>query len=176
MTQQGHRKSRWFVHRFFDRLARESEGVALVRPTSKEQPTVVVSRKPGGVYDLLLWREAGAARLKAAWDALQAEGFDRKTAAKTYRIGDRMERAIEAGEPPAPRWAKAFAAARTIYVAHPVQTERLVLKLRGATRIEVLEAESVRMGHAAIRVAAHGNVLAFPLAPQAVVRLVIRLR
>lgn len=173
MTQQGHKKSHFHVHALFDRLVRESAGIALRRDESGR--TLVISRKPDGLYDLLVWDKRGAARLKAAWAVLQAAGFDRQAAARTYRIGDRMERAIAAGEAPAKKWQRAFEKARRAYEDHPIQTRRLVLEFTGVKAIEVESAEVVRTTYDAHHpVAVVGTTLSCALPPQSVLRLVLR--
>jgi Glycosyl hydrolases family 39 len=174
ITQQGHRKNTWYVHRFFDRLAQKSLGVTVVRPD--ERRTLLVSRKAGGVYDVLVWDRGTPARLKAAWESLLASGYTSKEAALAFKIGDRLERAIAAGESSGKKWDAAFAAAKKVYDAHPVQTPRFVLELTGAGSVEVLEAEAVRMGLQARRAAVLGNTLSVPLAPQEVLRLRLRVQ
>ncbi len=175
MTQQGHRKNRWYVHRFFDQVARGSVGVAVVRDS--ERRTVVVSKRAGGEYDVLVWEKGTTPRLKAAWDVLEGHGFDRKTAARAFAIGDRMERAIAAGEAPAEKWAEAFAAATDVYAAYPVQTTRFLLEISDAAQVEILACEAVRMSFEAKRPAATvENRVAVALAPQEVLRLRLRIR
>jgi hypothetical protein len=149
--------------------------VAIVRPN--DDRTVVVSRRGGGFHDLLVWQTGTAPRLRAAREALLEHGFTREEAGRFFRVRDRMERAIAAGEAPAPEWAEAFAAGRAAYDAHPVRTPRLVLEFPGVRSIRLLEAEAVRTGHEPVRrVAVHGNRLSCALAPQEVVRIRVRAR
>ncbi len=174
MTQQGQRSNRWFVHRFFDRLARGSQGIAILRPT--EELTLVVSRKADDVYDLMLWGLGSVPRQAAAWELLQEQGFDREQAAQAYRVGDRLARAIAAGESPSAEWAEAFAAAQAVHDSHPVETRRLVLDFEGVRAIEILACEAVRMQHDPSRAAVvQGNSVACAVSSHEVLRLLLRI-
>ena len=55
ISQQGRKKPEFFAHRFFDRLSRETEGISVLN-LDGGRTKVVVSRKQGGCYDILLWQ------------------------------------------------------------------------------------------------------------------------
>lgn len=173
ITQQGLRHGTYFVQRFVDRWVRGSEGAAVLRTDSHR--TVAVSKKAGGVLEVLVWQRGSSPRLKAAWQVLEEAGFA-STDGRVYGVLDRLERALVEGEPVASRWQEAFGRARSVHADHPVQTERLVLAVSGAEVLEVLYAESVRTAHRVVRPAVLEGVLTLPLDRDEVVRLVLRVR
>lgn len=171
LTQQGHRKPSYYVHRFFDRIARGSEGVAIVRREGGWR--AVVSRKADGVYDLIVWRQGVEPRFKAALDALRQGGFTDRHG-RYYTSYDRLERAILDGRPVPKGLEPAFAAAKKGLLEHPVKTPRLLLTLHGASGVEVLFAESVRMEHRIKDPVVRQNQVTCPLVPFEVLRLKLR--
>jgi len=172
ITQQGERHATWYVHRFLDRLSRGSRGLATVR-REEDGRTIVVSRKKDGIYDVLVWQTGMAPRLAEAVKALRAAGFP-ADGWKDYGTGDRFERALASGVPIDPRWSSAFEKAKLAYDRHPVQTERLALKIEGARRVEVLWVESVRTEHTRPPAAVLRNTVTVPLRRAEVVRLLLR--
>jgi len=171
LTQQGHRKPEYYVHRFFDRIARDSEGIAVVRRDDGWR--IVVSRKPDAVYDLVLWRPGVEARFKAALEVLEKGGFTKRHG-RFYTSYDRLERALLEGEPVPKGLETAFAAARKVLVDHPVQTERIVLTIPDVTELQVLFAESVRGEHRIRNPVVHRRRVTLPLVPYEVLRLTLR--
>ena len=171
LTQQGHRKPSYYVHRFFDRIARGSEGVAVVK--REDGWRVVVSKKAGGVYDLILWRPGIEPRFQAALDALKKGGFTNEHG-RPYTSYDRLERAILDQKPVPEGLQAAFAAAKKALLAHPVQTPRLLLTIEDAQSVEVRFAESVRMERRIRKPVVLGNRITLPLVPYEVLRLTLR--
>jgi hypothetical protein len=173
MTQQGVRKGPWFAHRFFDRIARGSLGVAVV--TEGEERTAVVSKKADGVLDLLVWQKGLDPAFAAALETLKAGGFT-KEAGRRYVSYDRLERAILEGGPIVPGLEKAFAAAAKKHRASPIRTPRIVLAFEGAESVEVLAAETVRMAHELKGPVVLGNRVTCPLKRYEVLHLTVRIR
>lgn len=172
ITQQGERKGTWYVHRFFDRASRGSQGLATVARAG-DVGRLVVSRKADGVYDVLAWQAGIAPRLQAALDVLREAGFP-TDGWEEYGTAERFERAVAEAAPRDHRWDSAFTTARRVYDEHPVQTERLVLELEGARSVEVLWAESIRTEHASPAAAVLRNTVTVPLRRDEVVRLLLR--
>lgn len=173
VTQQGVRKNGFHAHRFFDRVARGSLGVATVRGGEKE-PVVVVSREEDGEFDLLIWWTGGAPRSAAAMESLTQDGIAQADL-RHYQIVPLLERALVAGEARKPEHGLAFERAGALFRDHPVQTCRLVLELTGVERIELLAAESVRLEHEPRKeIAVLGNRLTCGLRPYELLRLRLR--
>ena len=173
MTQQGDRHGTWYVHRFFDRLARGSRGVAVVRPDAEH--VLVVSRKDAGIYDLLLWRTGIEPGLAAALESLKGAKIE-QSQLRAFGTTDRFVRALVARGPVPARWPDAFLEACDAYAAADTGPERLRLEVAGAAAVAALLAEAVRTEHAVKPVAVVGGALTCPLARYEVLRLVIRVR
>ena len=151
ITQQGHLKPQYHVHRFFDTFGRGSTGVATIEVEGKDRfdgaTTVMVSREEDGTLELLLWRTGYDAPMAAALGHLTEAGMADEDY-YPYRSLEQLERSIREGKALDEKWQAAFEHAselfREVEVAG-VPIEWTVLEFGEGQRVELVEAESVRM-------------------------------
>lgn len=141
ITQQHFVKPMAHVHALFDRIARDSLGVAELTPP-ESTTRVIASRKPGGVYELLIWEVGYEPALEAALKALGKSGLGRKEAAAYGSLTD-LEDAIRTGVPRNAAHRKAFEQARRAYDEHRQQRNFVHLKVAGVNHMEVLASSAV---------------------------------
>jgi hypothetical protein len=141
LTDQGYKKPMFHVHSYFDRLSRDSRGIAMFQ--SPDQRTkVMVSRKRDASYELVLWETLYPRSLEAALDVLKRSGLD---AADLRQYGDidALESAIRSGKARVQGHATAFRQAAEAYRSVPPGPDTLVLRFPGANRLRVTESEAV---------------------------------
>jgi hypothetical protein len=172
ITQQGRKKPEYFAYRFFDRLSRYTAGISILK-LPDARTTVVVSKKADGRYDLLAWRSELGEAMAAAVDHLKRAGFTRKDSAR-YADLNELERAIQTGKAREPRWRKAMAEARQVYLEHKRAISMLQLEFAGKARVNVVGAQSVKSNLTQKRVYTSGNVLACDLEAGELLRLQIQ--
>ena len=141
LTDQGYKKPMFHVHRYFDRLSRDSTGIAVFQ--SRDQRTkVVTSRKRDGSYELVLWETRYSRPLEAALKVLQQSGLD-ATDLKGYGTIEALQTAIRTGKARNPEHAAAFRSAAEIYRSTPSGAETVALHFAGAKRLRVTANEAV---------------------------------
>ena len=172
ITQQGERKPVFYVHKFFDRLSRDSAGIAML-DSADRQVNVVVSKKGDDVYELLVSTLGNEAPLVAAIGYLKANGVSSE-AFKAYGEIEQLEQAIRTATPLSPSHRKVFKAARDIYDEHAKKPRSTVLQFANAGRLEVLDAQSVKTALRKPEVYTQGNQLVCDLAKYEVMWLRIR--
>ncbi len=171
LTQQGVRKDLWHVHRYFDRLSRDSRGIAALRQGER---TLVISAKDDSVWELVVWTKGRPPALGRALAFLESEGLEREDLVP-YQTLARLEASILAVTPRDPAHRHLFEQARDILHSHEAPDARFRLTFHGARAIDVLEAESVQMGHRVPGVRVLRNELTCPLEPFEVLRLKLRI-
>lgn len=173
ITQKGDLKPPYFVHKFFDRLSRDSKGIAIFESADK-RTKAVVSRKSNGEFEAMIW-EVGlyGPRMDAAVKALADAGL-RNDDLKAYGDLEGLESAIRRGKPADRAHAKAFESARLAYEQSPQQHNYIVLAFEGVGRIDLLDTESVYNSVSAPAAAASGNRVAIKAERNEVVWLKFR--
>ena len=131
------------VHTYFDRLSRNSEGVAVFESDNK-RTKAVVSRKRDGDYELVIWESRYAHSLEAALDILREKGVAAPDL-KQYGSIDQLEGAIESGKALKQEHASAFRSASKVYRDSRNRDGGNALRLRftGADKLRVLESKAV---------------------------------
>ena len=146
ITQKGEKKPAFYVHRFFDRLARDHRGVSVMEKPYEHQlagkRSMIVARKPENVYEIVVWENGYDQPIAAAVDYLLENGVSQEDL-KRYGAMDDLRKAIREGRAKDQKHGRQFAEARKIYRAQPERSS-LYLKFNGFDRVEVLSAESVR--------------------------------
>jgi hypothetical protein len=179
ITQQGRKKPMFHVHKFYDRLSRDSHGIAVVERPGKTRydghRRVVVSKKRDGTLELLVWETGYAPRLAAALAHLAAAGMERSDF-KPFGSMAGLEEAIRAGRAREAKWRTAFQEARELYDARKRWKNRVVLAFPEGTAVDVVRAEAILLDLTEKPVIASGNRLGLALDRGEVARLILRLR
>ena len=163
VTQKGEKKPVWHVHRFFDQLVRDSEGLAVVANGSWR---LLVARSRGDTptFRMLFWDGAPEPRVAAAETLLRA--IPQTELAATYGTQKALLAAVGAGRSADGKRDREFADAKAAYENAEAQAGgrgRYVLKLAGLPESARLAAESVKVAHRARDVQRVGDTITFDL-------------
>jgi len=141
LTFQGLKKPMFHVHTYFDRLSRNSNGIAVFESEDKRMK-VVVSRKRDSSYELVMWESRYGRPLEAALETLQGAGL---TAADLRQYGsiDQLENSIRAGKTLKRRHSVAFRNASEVYQNTRLDGNPVALHFAGAKRVRVTASEVV---------------------------------
>ena len=157
LTNQGFKKPMFHVHTFFDRLSRDSTGIAEFESQDK-RTKIVASRKRDGSYELVMWEARNSRPLEAALQELRNKGLSASDL-RPYGTMDQLEHYIQAGSAISGQHASAFRSAQEIYRNTPVQENSLVLQLAGVRQIKVTATDAVGVRSAGRQVFTSGNKL-----------------
>lgn len=143
LTHQGFKKPMFHVHTYFDRLSRNSEGIAVFESDDK-RTKVVASRKRDGSYELVVWESRYAPSLEAAIKTLREKGVAAPDL-KQYGSIDQLERAIQDGKALKRGHSAAFRSASEVYRDSRGRDGDSSVQLRftGASRLRVTASEAV---------------------------------
>jgi len=173
LTQQGYKRPEYFTHKLFDRMSRDSHGIATI-----EYPelgaTAVVSQKGAGEYDILLWFRDDREPMHAVTTILEGKGISRKDL-KDYGSEAQLMDAVLHVKPERRRWTEAFRTARDIFLGHRGQPVAVQLHFPGSERVHVQSAQSVTTSLSQKAVFAVDNKIAFDLRPFELCRIRVSL-
>jgi len=172
ITQQGVKKPQYYVHQFFDQLAQNTQGVAVVE-SSTPGTKAIVSKKGHRVYELLCWEAGYNPALLAAIKHLRKRGLTKEQLLK-YGDPNDLEDAIRQAKPLDRSHGSVLRQAKQIYSGHPARQNLMHLTFTGANRVEVLDARSVKKEDGVKPVFTDGNTLTCQLDKYEVLWLKVR--
>ncbi len=170
ITQDGVKKPAFHVHRFLDRLSRDTTGIALLRPTRHR--TAIVSRKKDGDLEVVLWNSVPHPSL-SVWLTLQQHGWSRDELRRAFRA-DRLGKVLGSRKPYRGPRPESIRAARRALGENRSRLARLylwALDFPEWPRIQIKAARSVKTDIGTIRIASRWRRLTMFLRPNEVVYL-----
>lgn len=141
LTFQGFKKPMFHVHSYFDRLSRNSEGIAVFESDDK-RTKVVASRKRDGSYELVVWESRYSPPLEAALKTLRETGVATSDL-KQYGSIDQLEKAIRDGKALKREHSSAFRSASEVYRDNQHVDSTVSLRFAGARQLRVTASEAV---------------------------------
>lgn len=164
------KKPAFHVHQFLDRLSRDTEGIAVLRPA--RHTAAVVSRKKGGDLEIVLWNSIPHPS-HTVWLTLQRHGWSRDELRRAFRTR-RLGKVLSSREPYRGPRPGSIRAARRALGENRARLARLylwTLDFPAWPGIQVKAARSVRTNFGTIRFASRANRLTILLRPNEVVYL-----
>lgn len=140
ITQEGRKKPEFHVHKLFDELARESQGVSVFR-SADGLSRAIVSRESAERYDVLLWETGLEAGAEAAIKTLLQNGVTVDDVDR-YQTFQKFVEALQSVRPLNNRHRAAFEKARVIYEQN-AQPNLIRVAFPGISDFDVLEAKRV---------------------------------
>lgn len=141
LTNQGFKKPMFYVHAFFDRLSRNSEGIAVFESDDK-RTKVVASRKGDGSYELVVWESRFSPPLEAALKTLR-EMEVATPDLKRYGSIEQLEKAIRDGKALKQEHSSAFRRSSEVYRDNQHVASSVSLRFAGAHQLRVTASEAV---------------------------------
>lgn len=141
ITKQGVLKPEFHVHRLFDRLSRDSEGIA-VQGSGEAGIRAVASKKTDGSYELLVWEMGRSPAFEAAVQALLKGGVP-EAQLDSYETVGALERSIRTASPMAGAHRGAFEKAQAVYRREGGGRDLLHLTFPNAAPLRVVDMEAV---------------------------------
>ena len=146
ITQKGEKRPVFYVHQFFDRLARDSLGMAVIKEQLENQiegsRCIIISKESDGRYEMILWEIGYEPPTAAAIEYLLNNGLTQANL-EAYGTAMAVEEAIRTGRARDENHQSKFEAAQQIYNDFP-QRGQLYMQFPDADQIEVLSAKSVK--------------------------------
>ena len=131
----------FYVHKYFDRLSRDSEGISVIE-SDDGKTRVVASRKRDGSLELIVWELRYGRSLENALETLKDEGLAAADL-KSYGSIDQLENSILAGKAIEKKHASAFRKASEVYRNTRLGGNSLALRFEGAKGVRVTASEAV---------------------------------
>jgi hypothetical protein len=140
ITQQGRKKPEFYVHKLFDELSRDSQGLAVFK--SKDDTTrAIVSRDTDGRYSILAWETGYPPGVMDAVQILQQNGV-RPEAIDRYETMENLKSALANAKPIDAGHRTAFERARSRY-EQSAAPNLIRLGISGASELKIVQASRV---------------------------------
>jgi hypothetical protein len=140
ITQQGYKKPEFHVHKLFDELSRDSQGVAVFK-SQDDTTRAVVSRDADGLYSIIAWETGYPPGVMDAVQVLQQNGV-RPEAIDRYQTMRNLQSALSSGRPSDNANRAAFERARGRY-EQSAAANLVKLVIPGAREVRIVHASRV---------------------------------
>jgi beta-xylosidase len=140
ITQQGRKKPEFYVHKLFDDLSRDSQGIAIFK-SQDDTTRAIVSRDTDGRYSVLAWETGYPPGVLDAVQILQQNGV-RPEAIDRYETMENLKAALASAKPIDNGNRTAFERARSRY-EQGAATNLIKIGIPGASELKILQARRV---------------------------------